>query len=234
MRPSALIFDMDDTLLATSAQWRHAENTLLAALGQEWSADLAARYKGMNALDVAATMHRVLAPAPVPTLSLPSCQQIMRGALLDAFAATPPLPMPGALDLVPALAQRYPLALASGSPLEAITSATQRLDLHRHFTVVLSSESVARGKPHPDVFLAAAAALGVRPGQCLVFEDSLIGVQAARAAGMAVFAIPSGDPAPFIPLATRVFASLAEITPDDCDTSATVTRRQRRGDVVEA
>jgi sugar-phosphatase len=55
-----------------------------------------------------------------------------------------------------------------------------------HFTVVVSAEDVTRGKPDPEVYLRAAQRLGAEPGRCLVFEDSLAGVQAARAAGMRV------------------------------------------------
>ena len=213
--PAALIFDMDDTLLATASLWLHAETTLLAALGHPWTPALATQYKGMNALDVAATIHRILKPI----LSLPDCQQLMRQTLLEAFSATAPSPMPGALQRVPEFAQHLPLALASGSPLSAIHSALKHLHLHTYFTHIISSESVSRGKPSPDVFLAAAATLHMPPSRCLVFEDSLVGVQAARAAGMLCFAIPSSHPTEIQQIATRTFTSLADINWSDISTA---------------
>ena len=206
--PAALIFDLDDTLVVTSALWREAEETLLREIGHQWSPELAARYKGMNALDVAATIHRLLQPA----LPVNSCQEIMRNALFRAFEKGPLQPMPGALACVRSLAGAFPLAVASGSPLPLIELALERLKLRDAFSVLLSSESVPRGKPFPDIFLAAAATLAVDPARCLVFEDSLVGVQAARASGMASFAIPSSNSPEIVQIATRTFASLGEIT----------------------
>ena len=114
----------------------------------------------------------------------------MRRFLLEAFA-DPVAPLPGADALVRALAPHYPLALASGSPEEAIRGVLESAGWAPLFRVVVSSESVAAGKPAPDVFLAAAARLGAAPARCLVFEDSLHGVRAARAAGMRCFVVPS-------------------------------------------
>jgi HAD superfamily hydrolase (TIGR01509 family) len=204
----AIIFDMDDTLFATADLWLRAETRLLESLGARHIEELAIQYKGMNALDVAATIHRILQP----DVSVQECQRRMRTELLLAFRKSPPGQMPGAIDCVTRMARHTTIALASGSPLEAIESVTRRLGIRDHFAVVLSSESVKRGKPHPDVFLAAAEKLAVPPQQCLVFEDSLIGIEAALAAGMRVFAIPSGNHAAIAKKATRTYASLDQIT----------------------
>src|SRR5262245_22373224 len=98
MTPDAYIFDMDDLLIRSAPIWTKAETTLLAAIGREWTPELAIQYKGMNALDVAATIHRVCRPA----LSLPQCQKIMRDSLLESFSATVEA-MAGAVQLVRAL-----------------------------------------------------------------------------------------------------------------------------------
>ncbi len=212
MKPQALIFDMDDLLVASSPIWLGAEQTLLNELGHSWTPELAIQYKGMNALDVAATIHRVLRPdRPVE-----ACQKILRDALIAGFDSRAKQAMPGAADLVRRLRGTAPMAVASGSPLVAIESCMTELGIRDCFDAIITSESVQRGKPHPDVFLAAARALHAKPGDCLVFEDSLIGVQAARAAGMEVFCVPSGTNAADIrPLATALFASLADITAKD-------------------
>ena len=207
MPDGAIIFDMDDTLVRTASIWKAAEASLLQWMGATWSAELAATYKGMNALDVARTIHQRLR-SPLP---LEQCQQYLRNALIAGFAS-PVEPMPGAMELVQRLRQRYPLAVASGSPPAAITAALNQLGTSDAFTQIISSESVARGKPHPDVFLRAAEVLHTSPGQCLVFEDSLIGCQAAIAAGMRCFVVPSASVDPLRPIATRIFASLAQVT----------------------
>ncbi|MEX0774907.1 MAG: HAD family phosphatase [Phycisphaeraceae bacterium] len=185
----AFIFDMDDTLVATSALWRDAEEHLLLALGAKWSPALAAKYKGMNALDVAATIWRELEPP----LGLAQCQRIMRDRLLENFRRMPIREINGAVRLVRRCAEvgNVAMAVASGSPMEAIGYALEQLGIGDAFGCVLSSEAVPRGKPQPDVFLAVAQQLAVAPRACLVFEDSLIGAQAARAAGMACMVCPS-------------------------------------------
>jgi HAD superfamily hydrolase (TIGR01509 family) len=185
----ACIFDMDDLMVATADLWRTAEMRLFAHLGQPWDAEIALRYKGMNALDVAATIRAETRTAE----SVERCQAVMRDALIAEFAARPPAALPGAVEIVRRLSRRYPLAVASGSPRSVIESVVRRLEIQSCFSAIVSSEQVARGKPHPDVFLKAAEELNTSPSACVVFEDSLIGVRAARAAEMQVICIPSGN-----------------------------------------
>lgn len=208
--PAALIFDMDELLVQSSTIWKSAEETLLAALGQQWTTDLSSRYKGMNALDVARTIHEIFRPSR----SVADCQTIMRDALITGFGGQVQ-PMPGAVDLVNRVHGRVPLAIASGSPLTAIEYALAKLRIRQCFDVVITSESVARGKPNPDVFLAAAAALKTHPSDCLVFEDSLVGVRAAKAAGMRCFTVPSLPVPEISALADRSFTSLTAINTID-------------------
>jgi sugar-phosphatase len=124
--------------------------------------------------------------------------------------------MPGAVDCVRRLNARFPLAVASGSPLPCIEVAMHALGIESCFSAMISSEAVSRGKPHPDVFLAAAKALGVEATRCVVFEDSLTGVQAAHAARTKVIAVPSGHGREeIVRLADKVVDSLEEITLED-------------------
>lgn len=206
MANNGIIFDMDDTLVRTAPIWKSAETSLLHLMGATWSAQLAAQYKGMNTLDVARVMHKRLGSP----LSLLQCQQHLRSALIAGFA-NPVEPMPRAIALVRRLRKHFPLAVASGSPLEAIIAALTQLGLVDAFDQIISSESVPRGKPHPDVFLHAAELLHVPPEKCLVFEDSFIGCQAARAAGMACFVVPSASVDQLRPIATRIYSSLAQV-----------------------
>ncbi|MCG3148955.1 MAG: Fructose-1-phosphate phosphatase YqaB [Verrucomicrobiae bacterium] len=203
---SALIFDMDDLLVRSAAIWLAAENSLLRALGQTWTPELAAQYKGMNSLDVARVIHETYRPA----WPLTESQRLLRDTLIAGFNGQVE-PMPGAVEMVQRVAGRVPMAVASGSPLTAIEYCLNTLGLRQHFAQVISSEVVPLGKPHPDVFLAVATALNVPAGKCLVFEDSLIGVRAAAAAGMRCFSVPSGPHTE----ANRYFPSLAAIKLED-------------------
>ena len=96
-------------------------------------------------------------------------------------------PIAGASRLLEALpAESW--AVATSGPRADATDRLRRAGLH-HPRVLVCAEDVARGKPDPDVYLKAAAALGVDPADCIVIEDAPAGVQAARAAGMAVIAV---------------------------------------------
>lgn len=211
--PRAIIFDMDETLVATGALWRRAETGLLTKIGHEWSAQLASTFKGMNAFDVARTIHKALKPK----LAVEECCRIMREGLFQAFEEGPIAPMPGALECIQRAASIAPLALASGSPLPLIELALTQLGVKEKFALLVSSESVPRGKPNPDVFLAVAATSGVTPSNCLVFEDSLVGVQAAKAANMMCIAVPSSRSTRIRDHADKVFASLDQVTTEEIE-----------------
>ena len=80
---------------------------------------------------------------------------------------------------------RVPMAVVSGSPRESVVATLQALDLLLAFDTLVCAGDYSRGKPDPEPFLVAASRLGVDPRSCIVFEDSELGLDAARAAGMA-------------------------------------------------
>ena len=98
--------------------------------------------------------------------------------------------IPGVLDFL-AAAQRLgiPCAVGSSAPRENVDLCLRALDAERFFAATVSGADVARGKPAPDIFLKAAAGLGVAPRECLVFEDAPAGIAAAHAAGMRACAL---------------------------------------------
>jgi beta-phosphoglucomutase-like phosphatase (HAD superfamily) len=99
--------------------------------------------------------------------------------------------MPGSRDAIRLFQARgLRLALASSSALSLINAVIDHLDLRPFFDAVCSAENELHGKPHPDVYLSAAAGLGLAPQACLAIEDSIAGVQAAKAAGMPCIAVP--------------------------------------------
>ena len=87
------------------------------------------------------------------------------------------------------------LAVATAAPNANITFTLDGLDLRKHFGAVVGAADVARGKPHPDVFLLAAERCGVAPEHCIVFEDAPLGVEAARRAGMRCVVLTTTLPA---------------------------------------
>lgn len=117
----------------------------------------------------------------------------------------------GAPELVAKLADRAPLALASGSERQVVEAVLALDGLRRYFAAVISGSDVKNGKPSPEIFLRAAELLGVPPQDCWVIEDSKPGIGAARAAGMRVVAITNTHPAHELRQATRVVGRYEEI-----------------------
>lgn len=90
--------------------------------------------------------------------------------------------------------KEIPYCIASGSPIKELDHALKIVKLHdRFFPHIYSSEMVERGKPAPDLFLYAAKEMGVSPKECVVLEDGIAGVQAARQAGMSVVGFTGGS-----------------------------------------
>ena len=110
--------------------------------------------------------------------------------MLERVGEGPPL-LAGAADAVEGLAARWPLALASSANRPVIEAVLESSGLARFFAATVSSEEVPRGKPAPDVYLAAARALGVEPEDAVAIEDSANGIRSAAAAGMEVVALPN-------------------------------------------
>jgi len=99
-------------------------------------------------------------------------------------------PVPEVLEQIVAQHGQIPFAVVSGSTRESIVKSLTAVGLLDRFPLLVGSEDYARSKPAPDAFLTAAARLGVAPKDCLVFEDTDMGIQAATAAGMSSVRIP--------------------------------------------
>lgn len=97
---------------------------------------------------------------------------------------------PGANELVNLLYKEYPLIVASSSRMESIELALCKFNLAKKFKHLISDTAMERGKPHPDVFLYAAKMMHTNPRDCLVFEDSVAGLQSAKSAGMKCIICP--------------------------------------------
>ena len=129
-----------------------------------------------------------------PTQSVEELTDLKEGRLVKVIRHTEPL-FPGVVELIETLAERFPLAVASGSVHRVISEVLNLGKLGRFFKTVVSAEDVAQGKPAPDIFLRTAKLLGVEPHECCVIEDTTAGIQAGRSAGMTVIAITNTYPA---------------------------------------
>lgn len=180
--------------------------------GGRWGPGAHADMMGMSTPEWTAYMHEVVG---LPMTPAEIEAEVVR-RLLDRYRARLPL-LPGAVDSVRALAARWPLGLASSSSRALIDAVLGLAGLADAFAVTVSSEEVARGKPAPDVYLAALAALGADPAAAVAIEDSAAGIRAAHAAGMRVIAIPNAAYPPAadaLALADLVIPSIRELTPE--------------------
>lgn len=205
----AVIFDMDGLMVDTEPLYLQAFNFALSSYGKHLTEEEnTKRYIGTPDIDGAKNMV-VRFNLPISALELVEMKQAKARELLKTTLN----PQPGLIDLLNDLRKGgYKIAIASSSRFENIKTIISSLGVTGSIDQLASTEEVENGKPAPDVFLKAAEKLGVNSSECLVLEDSPKGVQAGKAAGMRVFAIPSQyTKDQDFSMADRVLANLSEV-----------------------
>lgn len=210
--PEAVIFDLDGVLLDSEQLWNRAKDQLTRCSGGRWHEDAPTMMLGMSSPEWARYLHDELA---VPLGPQEINRQVVRH-MQELYREQLPL-LPGALDVVHALRQRWPLGLASSSNREIIKLFLKLGELAGTFAATVSSEEVARGKPAPDVYSRRSREDGRRSSKSAAVEDSSDGLRAATAAGMTVIAVsnphyPPTDDAPMLAAAT--VDAIADLTPE--------------------
>jgi sugar-phosphatase len=212
--PHALVLDMDGLMVDSEPLWFQVERGFAAERGEAWTHAMALRCTGRG---TPYTL-RVMSETFGFTVDVARDTSEIIAAFIrrvDELALKP-----GCCELLDEVAGKLPLAVASSSPRALIHAVLDRFDLRPRFASVVSGEEVPHPKPAPDIFLSAAAGLGVRAETCAVFEDSLAGATAGRAAGMFVVAVPEG------PWQGRGFEAVADrIAPDLFAARATLALR---------
>jgi HAD superfamily hydrolase (TIGR01509 family) len=209
--PAAVIFDLDGVLMDSEQRWNGAKESLVREAGGTWRDEASRTMMGMSSPEWAAYLRDTLGvPMEVEAIS-----RDVVGRMEEGYRRELPL-LPGAAGAVRALAGRWPLGLASSSNREIIDLVLELSGFGDALRVTVSSEEVERGKPAPDVYLAAARGLGVDPASCVAIEDSSSGLRAAAAAQMTVIAVPNPHYPPdpdALALAAASVAVVGEVTP---------------------
>lgn len=177
----AVIFDMDGVLVDSESRHYPILRDLLAEYGCPYTMETFRQYCGVPELEMWPQLLRDMGiHADVEELFRKHWERYWQD--IDANG----LPdFPGTLSFLRSLKERgYRLAVASATHLDTVLKFLDRLGYRECFDRVVSSQSCARGKPEPDVFLLAASQLGVAPADCIVVEDSANGMLAAWRAGM--------------------------------------------------
>ncbi len=191
----ALIFDFDGLMVDTETPALQSWQEIYAEYGvtlnvHDWAATLGAN-AGFDAHAHLVSLLRERDPLLAERV-IAEREAILarRQARKDALSADQPL-LPGVAELLAeACAASLPCAVASSSSRRWVEGWLRRLDVYHAFATVVTADDVVATKPAPDLFLTAAARLGLPPASCLVLEDSPNGIRAARAAGCPVVAIP--------------------------------------------
>jgi HAD superfamily hydrolase (TIGR01509 family) len=209
--PEAVIFDLDGVLVDSEPLWNGAKKQVVLETGGHWHEDAPKSMIGMSSPEWSRYMH--------DQLGVPGDAEEINREVVDrmeqAYRVRLPL-LPGAVEAVRALQNRWPLGLASSANREIIDLVLQLAGLADAFRATVSSEEVEHGKPAPDVYLEGARLLGVAPTACVAIEDSSNGLRSAAAAGMAVVAVPNPHYPPdadAVALASAVVKAVADVTP---------------------
>ncbi len=187
--PTAVLWDMDGTLVETEPYWIEAEYELVAEHGGSWSDEHAMALVGNDLID---SGRYIREHAGIDVEPADIVEQLLDKVTARIQRAVPW--RPGAVELLADL-RRHGVRCAlvtmsyrrfAAPVLEALPSGT--------FEVVVTGDSVSQGKPHPEPYRKAAAVLGIDPTEAVAIEDSNTGVRSAEAAGCLVLAVPNHVP----------------------------------------
>ena len=183
----AVIFDMDGLLINSEPFWREAEKEVFALVNIHLTDEMCFKTVGLRIDEVVDYWHEQF---PWSNYLKSDIRDRIIHRVIELVIEKGEK-LPGVDQTIHFLKNKnLPLGIASASHHTIIKSVVKKLNLEQHFQVIHSAEKETFGKPHPAVYLSAAGMLGVKPHECLVFEDSFNGVIAARAARMKVIAVP--------------------------------------------
>jgi HAD superfamily hydrolase (TIGR01509 family) len=205
-RPEAILFDCDGLLLETESRWTIAEKGLLERHGGEYTHEFKRRLLGTSRERSQALIAEYLGR---PLEDGPALGDELDARFEQALAEHGTEPMPGVVALLEALDGRLPIAVASNNGEKIVRVALEIAGITRFFQAVVCASATLTGKPAPDVYVAAAAAVGADPTRAVALEDSATGATAARAAGCFTIGVPSivGMTVP----SDAAYGSLAEV-----------------------
>lgn len=204
----AVIFDLDGTLIKSEKNYEIADGEFLRRLGVEAAQEFFEEVRGMGNGPIFDILRERYGVTGTNEELLAQKDEIYMELARDEIDLYEPM-----LELVDALRGTRPLAVATGSSPAVLRRVLGLLDLAPRFDAILAADEVGRGKPYPDVFLETAKRLGVSPENCLVIEDSVSGVEAARRAKMMCIGVPSTEERPL----PQVFYSCHLLFPDGAD-----------------
>ncbi|MBY0356956.1 MAG: HAD family phosphatase [Candidatus Obscuribacterales bacterium] len=185
----ALIFDMDGVIVDSEPLHLKAYQEFFSAYGIGYKQEENQQFLGCKDIAIADILIKRYNLPLGPKELVQNKEQI-----LCRLLRTDAQPRPGLKRILQeATNLKVPMAVASSATMPAIELVMEVLQVRNYFHHLSSGDEVPNGKPAPDVFLLAAKRLGVQPADCLVIEDTLNGIKAAKAAGMHCLSIPCAE-----------------------------------------
>ena len=192
---AAFLFDLDGTLIDTENVWTRAiVDFVVSAGGKTTMKEMLTEVVGRNWLDIDRRLHELF-----PELGNTSAMQdaIKLREFYNRHAGDPQtMRIESSIEFFKKAAKIAPCAIVSGSPHDDVVNAAAICGLADMVELVIGAEDCDAGKPSPSGYLKAASLLGVEPKDCVVIEDSTVGVQAGVAAGMTVVALTRNTTVP--------------------------------------
>ena len=183
----AVIFDMDGVLIDSEPFWKEAEKQVFSSVGVNVTKELSHVTARMTTAEVAQFWYD---RHPWPGRSLGQVEQEVINTV-EQLIIRQGKSKEGVLKTLRFFKEEnFKVGLATNSPSRLISVVLDKIGITEFFDVACSSEHEPWGKPHPAVYETTAKELAVAPGQCIVFEDSVSGIMAAKAAGMKTVAVP--------------------------------------------
>jgi len=190
MRLNTVIFDMDGLLIDSEPYWQQAGMETL----QEYNAALTPhQYHHTTGLRTPEWLDYWFTHFSIPKTNIEEAVQALHTNVFEKIR-TQAEPLPGVDYIFNYFKERnFRIGLATSSPLGLVDIVVEKLGIGSFLEAITSAEHLPFGKPHPQVYMDCAQALGVKPLDCLCFEDSFNGLIAAKAARMTCVAIPTPD-----------------------------------------
>ncbi len=187
----AVIFDMDGTLINSIPIFLVAyEKVLEKDLGLTPEESVIRKQFGKSSRDIISSVLDELKVDP-QSVDVDAVLADVRKEFADHIKEV--IVLPGVFDLLEKLEGEYPLGLATSSRKYYADRILHNFDLKDYFETVVTADDVMRAKPAPDIFLKTAERLDTEPQRCLVFEDAVHGVMAAKSAGMKTIGVATGS-----------------------------------------
>jgi beta-phosphoglucomutase family hydrolase len=200
----ALIFDLDGTLLDNNSFHRKTWEAYLKNMGKLISEEeFNAHINGRTNKDAVEYIYgRKMSEEESTKYTLE--KEALYRQIYKPFIK----PVPGLLNFLEILNQKnIPMAIATSGIQPNIDFMFENIPIKKYFKVIVNSSHITNGKPHPEIYLKTASLLNISPENCLVFEDAVVGINSAKAAGMKVIAVATTQ--------TKEELSIADMIVDD-------------------